>query len=111
MVTVVQLYPDRVGAHASDVVGPLAEGLPPAERELVARALEFAEPLYAGELLSTGEPVWPHALGIASSLAEIGLDAPGRAAGILFAAPKRLGATDRLREAFGPEVAGLAEGV
>jgi GTP pyrophosphokinase len=107
MVTVVQLHP----ANASAALGPLAEGLAPAERELVARALEFAEPLYAGELLSTGEPVWPHALGIAASLAEIGLDAPGRAAGILFAAPKRLGVTDRLREAFGPEVAGLAEGV
>jgi GTP pyrophosphokinase len=107
MVTVVQLHP----ANASAALGPLAEGLAPAERELVARALEFAEPLYAGELLSTGEPVWPHALGIAASLAEIGLDAPGRAAGILFAAPKRIGVTDRLREAFGPEVAGLAEGV
>ena len=107
MVTVVQLHP----ANASAALGPLAEGLAPAERELVARALEFAEPLYAGELLSTGEPVWPHALGIAASLAGIGLDAPGRAAGILFAAPKRLGVTDRLREAFGPEVAGLAEGV
>ena len=107
MVTVVQLHP----ANASAALGPLAEGLAPAERDLVARALQFAEPLYAGELLSTGEPVWPHALGLASSLAEIGLDAPGRAAGILFAAPKRLGTTDRLREAFGAETAGLAEGV
>ena len=111
MVTVVQLYPGKSAARASDVVEPLAAGLPAAEREVVARALEFAEPLYAGELLSTGEPVWPHALGLASSLAEIGLDAPGRAAGILFAAPKRLGASDQLKEAFGAEIAALAEGV
>jgi len=107
MVTVVQLHP----SSASAAFEPLAVGLPPAERGLVARALEFAEPLYAAELLSTGEPVWPHALGIASSLAEIGLDAPGRAAGILFAMPKRLGATDRIKEVFGAEIAGLAEGV
>jgi len=107
MVTVVQLHP----ASASAAFEPLAVGLPPAERGLVARALQFAEPLYAAELLATGEPVWPHALGIASSLAEIGLDAPGRAAGILFAMPKRLGASDRIKEVFGAEIAGLAEGV
>jgi GTP pyrophosphokinase len=107
MVTVVQLHP----ASAAAALGPLAEGLAPAERDVVARALEFAEPLYAGEVLATGEPIWGHALGLAASLAAIGLDAPGRAAGLLFAAPKRLGALDRLREAFGPEVAGLAEGV
>jgi len=43
MVTVVQLHP----ANASAALGPLAEGLAPAERDLVARALQFAEPLYA----------------------------------------------------------------
>jgi GTP pyrophosphokinase len=107
MVTVVQLHP----ASATAAVEPLAEGLAPADRELIARALEFAEPLYAGELLSTGEPVWPHALGIASSLADIGLDAPGRAAGILFASPKRLGTSDRIKETFGAEIAELADGV
>ena len=107
MVTVVQLHP----ASASAAFEPLAVGLPPAERGLIARALEFAEPLYAGELLSTGEPLWPHALGIASSLVDIGLDAQGRAAGILFAAPKRLGTTDRIQEVFGAEIAALAEGV
>ncbi|HEV8107700.1 MAG TPA: bifunctional (p)ppGpp synthetase/guanosine-3',5'-bis(diphosphate) 3'-pyrophosphohydrolase [Burkholderiales bacterium] len=111
MVTVVQLYPDKGGARAADAVGALAVGLAQADSELIARALEFAEPLYAGELLSTGEPVWPHALGLASSLADIGLDAPGRAAGILFAAPKRLGASERIGEVFGGEIAGLAEGV
>jgi GTP pyrophosphokinase len=111
MVTVVQLYPANGAARAADVLGALAEGLPPQERDVVARALEFAEPLYAGELLSTGEPIWTHALGLGAGLAAIGLDAPGRAAGLLFAAPKRLGAIDRLREAFGAEIAGLAEGV
>jgi GTP pyrophosphokinase len=119
MVTVVQLYPVSSAARAADALGPLAEGLAPAERDMVARALEFAEPLYAGEVLATGEPIWGHALGLAASLAAIGLDAPGRAAGLLFAVPKRLGALDPkrpgaldpLREAFGTEVAGLAEGV
>src|SRR5262245_12364523 len=92
MVTVVQLQ---------------APGTAVAERELLARAAAFAEPLYAGEILSTGEPVWPHALGLAA----IGLDAPGRAAGLLFAAPKYLGDVEPLRAAFGDEIATLAAGV
>src|SRR6266705_2545667 len=107
MVTVVQLHPQNSAA----ALGPLAEGLAAAEQALLGRALEFAEPMYAGQVLSTGEPTWSHALGLAASLASIGLDAAGRAAGILFAAPKHLGGVDALRERFGEEIAGLAAGV
>jgi len=107
MVTVVQLHPQNSAA----ALDPLAEGLEANERALLGRALEFAEPLYAGQVLSTGEPTWAHALGLAANLAAIGLDAPGRAAGVLFAAPKHLGSPDALGEAFGAEIAGLASGV
>src|SRR6267143_5994864 len=107
MVTVVQLHPQNSAA----ALGPLAEGLAAAEQALLGLALEFAEPMYAGQVLSTGEPTWSHALGLAASLASIGLDAPGRAAGVLFAAPKHLGCVDALRERFGEESAGLAAGV
>ena len=107
MVTVVRLHPQPSAA----ALGPIAEGLAAAERGLLGRALEFAEPLYAGQALSTGEPTWAHALGLAGNLAAIGLDGAGRAAGVLFAAPKHLGGIDKLREAFGDEVAGLAAGV
>src|SRR6185503_14763117 len=107
MVTVVQLHPQNSAA----ALGPLAEGLAAPERALVARALEFAEPLYAGQLLSTGEPTWAHALGLGANLAAIGVDAPARAAGVLFAAPKHLGDPDDLKAAFGEEIAALAAGV
>src|SRR6266571_1017104 len=107
MVTVVQLHPQNSGA----ALGPIAEGLAAPQRALLARALEFVEPLYAGQTLSTGEPVWPHALGLAASLAAIGLDAAGRAAGILFAVPKHLANPDDLKNAFGEEIAELAAGV
>ena len=85
MVSVVQLHPQS----SAGALGPLAEGLAAPERALLARALEFAEPLYAGQVLSTGEPAWTHALGLAASLAAIGLDAPGRGAGVgVGAAPR-----------------------
>jgi GTP pyrophosphokinase len=107
MVSVVQLHPQS-GAAALE---PLADGLAAPERALLGRALEFAEPLYARQVLSTGEPCWTHALGLAAGLAAIGLDAPGRAAGVLFAAPKYLDGTEALAERFGAEIAALAGGV
>jgi GTP pyrophosphokinase len=95
MVSVVQLRP-QAGA-AADAVG-------------LQQALEFAEPLYAGQRLSTGEPTWAHALGLAGNLAAIGLDAPGRIAGVLFAAPKHTD-IENIRTRFGEEIASLAAGV
>jgi GTP pyrophosphokinase len=106
MVTVVQLHPSSAAA----ALEPIAQGLGAPERALVARALEFAEPLYAGQMLSTGEPTWHHALGLAASLAAIGVDAPGRAAGVLFAAPKHA-ELDSIKNHFGEELAELASGV
>ena len=107
MVSVVQLHPQSSAA----ALEPLAAGLAAPDRALLGRALEFAEPLYAGQVLSTGEPCWTHALGLAASLAAIGMDAPGRAAGVLFAAPKFLPDPDQLAAAFGEEIAGIAAGV
>src|SRR6266850_3290171 len=107
MVTVVQLHPQNSAA----ALWPIAEGLAAPERSLLAHALEFAEPLYAGQALSTGEPVWPHALGLTANLAAIGVDAAARAAGILFAAPKHLANPDDLKNAFSDEIAELAAGV
>ena len=107
MVTVVQLHPGSGRA----ALEPIAQDLRVPDRALVARALEFAEPLYAGQALSTGEPTWNHALGLAGNLAAIGIDAPGRAAGVLFAAPKHLQDPEILQKEFGEEIAGLAAGV
>ncbi|HUK04544.1 MAG TPA: bifunctional (p)ppGpp synthetase/guanosine-3',5'-bis(diphosphate) 3'-pyrophosphohydrolase [Burkholderiales bacterium] len=98
MVSVVQLRPqDATNGRAQDA--------------LVERALAFARPLYEGQALSTGEPVWPHALGLSAGLASIGADAAAQAAGVLFAAPKYLPQADRLQAEFGEEIAGLAAGV
>ncbi len=105
MVTVVQLRP-----QSSDSLEPIAAGLSAADRLRIARVLEFAEPLYAGRELSSGEAAWDHALGLAANLAAIGMDAPGRMAGVLFAAPQ-YAELETLREQFGEEVAALAAGV
>lgn len=109
MVSVLQLHPQNSGS----ALEPIAAGLAREARAQIAAALEFAEPLYAGQALSTGEPVWPHALGLAANLAAIGADPAARAAGVLFAAPKYLGERGReiLAARVGAEVAALAAGV
>jgi len=89
----------------------VADGLAGEERALVQRALDCAEPLYRAQKLSTGEPTWDHALGLGANLAAIGVDAAGRAAGVLFAAPKHLKDAAQLSEHFGKEIAELALGV
>jgi len=104
---VVQLQP----LDSAAALDPVAAGLAGEERALVQRALEYAEPLYRTQTLSTGEPTWAHALGLSANLAAIGLDAAGRAAGILFAAPKHLKNADELAARFGREIADLASGV
>jgi GTP pyrophosphokinase len=106
MRSVVQLHPQS-GAAA---LGPLAEGLSPADRARLGEALDFAEPLYAGQILSTGEPTWAHALGLTANLAAIGVDAVGRMGGLLFAAPKHA-ELEQLTAQFGAEVTSLAAGV
>src|SRR5256884_2946854 len=106
MVFVVQLHP----SSAAGALDALAEGLAAVDRARLAQALAFAEPVYAGQVLSTGEPTWPHALGLAANLAAIGLDAPGRIAGLLFAAPKYV-EPEKLRRDYGDEIANLAAGV
>jgi GTP pyrophosphokinase len=98
MVSVVQLRPqDAPNGRVQDA--------------LVERAYAFAQPLYEGQVLSTGEPVWPHALGLAASLAAIGVDPDAQAAGVLFAVPKLLPDPELLKAEFGEEIAGLAAGV
>ena len=117
MVSVVPLFSQDTQSRADSgdgreaLLDSLGRDLALADREVLARALEFAEPLYADQVLSTGEPVWPHALGLAASLASIGMDSASRAAGIRFAAPKYLGRIDDLREQVGAEFASLAGGV
>src|SRR5437660_11273596 len=106
MVSVVQLHP----SSAAGALDALAEGLAAADRARLAQTLAFAEPVYAGQLLSTGEPTWAHALGLTANLAAIGLDAPGRIAGLLFAAPKHV-ELEKIKDQFGAEIASLAAGV
>ena len=91
---------------------PIAAGLPEADAVRLRRAYALALTIYADKLLGTGEPALEHALGAATSLAALRLDAETRIAGLLFAAPQYLpDSQDQLVAGFGPAVAGLVAGI
>lgn len=75
-------------------------------------ALEFSQPLYVGELLSTGEPLGGHVTGTVGILARLRVDSDTLIAGVLHHVPHHLDVyRDKLHTAFGAVVAHLVEGV
>jgi GTP pyrophosphokinase len=90
----------------------LASILSPDEFEAVKPALEFSQPLYIDELLSTGEPLGEHVTGTAGILARLRVDSDTLIAGVLHHIPHHLDVyRDKLHTGFGTVVAHLVEGV
>ena len=90
----------------------LAEGLPEAARDRLARAAGYARALYGERQLGSGEAAWPHALGMALVAASLRLDLDTRLAALLFAASDYLDdATEKLTAEFGAPVAELVDGL
>src|SRR5688572_22313625 len=67
--THLQLVQAGTGAPGAQPVAAFDE-----QHETVQRALQFVEPLYKERLLPTGEPLLPHAVNVARTLAELKLD-------------------------------------
>ena len=97
---------------ASAWLASLAQRFSPAEAELIQHACDMAVPLYAGHVELTGAPLLQHALGAATILIDMNMDAETIAATILHAVPEYLDdwrAT--LETRFGANIAGLVEGI
>lgn len=82
-------------------------------RELVKKAYEFAENAHQGQVRKSGEPYFMHPVSVASILADLMIDAPTIAAGLLHDTVEDCpGITlDTIRTEFGGEVAQLVDGV
>lgn len=84
----------------------------PSEIEVFAHVLDFCQPLYAGERLSTGEPVAQHVQGMVSILASLRVDIDTLMAGALYAVPDYVVEyKEALQGILNPTVAHLIEGV
>ncbi|MCX7891654.1 MAG: bifunctional (p)ppGpp synthetase/guanosine-3',5'-bis(diphosphate) 3'-pyrophosphohydrolase [Burkholderiales bacterium] len=103
----------RIAANDStEALDAVAAGLEGAERDLVARALDFAAPVYEGRTLGTGEGAMAHAVGVARRLADLKLDAEARAGAILFGIPSFLEDSHvKLDQEFGATVTAIVEGI
>ena len=82
------------------------------EIEAIHNACEFAAPLYEGQSEVTGTPLLQHALGAASILAGMNLDAETITATVLHAVPEYLDDWEEdVTMRFGSNVKGLVEGI
>ena len=84
----------------------------PAEVDVIRRACELVEPLYAGQAELTGAPLLQHALGAAAILVGMNMDFETITATILHAVPVYLDDwAEKLEKDFGGNVRMLVEGI
>ncbi|MBN1568904.1 MAG: bifunctional (p)ppGpp synthetase/guanosine-3',5'-bis(diphosphate) 3'-pyrophosphohydrolase [Acidobacteria bacterium] len=90
----------------------IGDGLLPADAARIRHALEFIEPIYAGNHLGTGEEISRHVFGMALIATALRLDADTRLAALLFAVHEFLpDARERIEQEFSADVARLVEGL
>lgn len=91
---------DRVQPNTSD-----------AERDLIARAYEFAERAHAGQFRKNGAPYCSHASATGLLLAEWGMPTTMIVAGLLHDVPEdTVHSIEDIRRVFGSEIADIVEG-
>lgn len=84
----------------------------PSDLALIERAYHFAEQAHKGASRYSGEPYFTHPAATAKILAEMGMDAPTIAAGLLHDAMEDAKVnSDAVRKDFGEKVLFLVEGV
>jgi len=82
------------------------------QRQLVAKAYEFAKKAHAGQKRRSGEDYFEHSAATAAILAEIGMRSKTTAAALLHDVPEDTPVTiEEIREKFGPEIAKLVDGI
>ncbi len=96
----------------SSWLATLPASITPDGQEIIRRACELAEPLYAEQVELTGTPLMHHALGATSILTGMNMDVETLAATILHAVPEYL--TDwkiKLKAEFGSNITALVDGI
>ncbi len=87
-------------------------GLDGSSRMLITRAYELAQNAHEGQNRASGEPYFHHCLAVADNLAELRVDPPTIAAGLLHdVVEDSLISVQDLQQEFGQEVASLVDGV
>tara|TARA_R110000868_G_scaffold56830_3_gene176078 strand:+ start:10537 stop:12768 length:2232 start_codon:yes stop_codon:yes gene_type:complete len=113
------------GANSSDTVSPppaipsadelierIRKYFPTVDADYVRRAYDFAEEAHRPQRRQSGEPYFGHVAAVAMILADLRMDVATVCTGLLHDTVEDTPATlEELIELFGPEVAGLVDGV
>jgi GTP pyrophosphokinase len=103
---------EKSTASIEKIIETVKQNFPASDMELLQRAYEVASAAHAGQDRRSGEPYINHCLETASTLAEMRLDPPTVAAGLLHDVPEDTDITiGEIEESFGEEIARLVDGV
>jgi GTP pyrophosphokinase len=95
-----------------EIEAKLLSTRPNVDLELLRRAYVFSAMAHKGQVRRSGEPYLSHPLEVANILADLDLDVPTVATGLLHDAVEDSTATiETIEEKFGKEIAGLVDGV
>jgi GTP pyrophosphokinase len=98
--------------RVDDVIDSYLDKHPSADISRIQRAYIFSAKQHEGQLRKSGEPYMTHPIGVARIIAEMGLDEPSVCAALLHDTVEDTDATtESLGALFGPDVAGLVDGV
>ena len=96
----------------TDLVERVRAYTPTAPVEVIQRAYDFSAEVHKGQRRASGEPYLTHPLQVASIIADMRLDVPSVATGLLHdTVEDTLATLPQIEEKFGSEIAGLVDGV
>ncbi len=102
----------RYVVRLSDILDQIQSYLPGCDTRLVEKAYVFAAKAHAGQVRLSGEPYLSHPLAVAYILAQMKLDLPTIAAGLLHDTVEDTDTSiEDIRRLFGKEVAEIVDGV
>jgi GTP diphosphokinase / guanosine-3',5'-bis(diphosphate) 3'-diphosphatase len=95
-----------------DLISRVQAYNPVADTAMISRAYEFSADVHRGQKRLSGEPYLTHPLEVAGIIADLRLDVPSIATGLLHdTVEDTLTSIQQVEQLFGPEVAALVDGV
>ncbi|MBW7956615.1 MAG: bifunctional (p)ppGpp synthetase/guanosine-3',5'-bis(diphosphate) 3'-pyrophosphohydrolase [Deltaproteobacteria bacterium] len=95
-----------------NILEKVASYSPKADLELIKKAYVVSGVLHQGQIRQSGEPYLTHPLEVANILADMRMDSQSVATGLLHDTVEDTHTTiERIDELFGPEIAGLVDGL
>ncbi|HTM07779.1 MAG TPA: bifunctional (p)ppGpp synthetase/guanosine-3',5'-bis(diphosphate) 3'-pyrophosphohydrolase [Verrucomicrobiae bacterium] len=96
----------------ADLIEKVQSYYPSGDFDLIRRAYDFSANVHRGQKRLSGEPYLIHPMAVAGVIADLKLDVPSIVGGLLHdTVEDTLATLDEIKNLFGPEVAGLVDGV